>query len=140
VIVLRNVAARPAKEGGLDRTYALEHVRPYAVRRIARQQRHLIDPYAPGPREEDGESGKGIAPLGPKRERVPPPIAGHVSDLRGGVNLSAADVGFERHRDGAGVTGRLEPEIAVVGHVRPDRESGLMDASPFNHAGAGVDT
>ena len=120
VIVLRDVAPGPTKEGGPERLDALEDVRPHAVGCITRFERDLVHPEAPGSREEDGEPRERIRTTRPKREWVLPPVARHLADLRFGIHLAAADVLFERDRHRPCRSRRLEPEIAVVGDTGSD--------------------
>ncbi len=131
VVVLRDVSARPADEGGAQGLDALEHVGAHLVHRITRHQRHLIDPHAALAVEEDREPGERIGLRRPQREAVllPRTIRRHAAELRRRVHFATGAVLLERRGQAPRKVPRAQPQGAPVFDPRPNRHAALMDAA-----------
>lgn len=138
VVVLRYVAARPADERRAERGHQRLDVSPHPGDGVPRQERHLVDPHASLPLEEDGEPGVRVGPVRNEREPVLRPVALDPPDLRLGVRPPAGPVLFQAHEEAPLVAARLQPEVPVVGESRPDRDARLVDPVPLDGALADV--
>src|SRR6266498_1284444 len=93
VVILRDVAARPANEGGFEGLDFFKHITADTSRHgIAGQQRYLIHPQAASSRKKNRESSEWFATSRLQDEFIFTPITANDIDLSSRVDVALLDV------------------------------------------------
>ena len=131
VIVLGDVAARPADERRAQRLDPLEDVRAHVVDRVVGNERDLIEPHAAAADEEEREPAQRIRPRWTQREAVltPRAIGRHRTEVGFRVDLAVAAILLQRRLDPPGEIPRADPDRPPVTDAGANRQAILMHAA-----------